>query len=445
MYDSEKPDRRLKFSLFNAIGSPLLAGFVVLFSLGAFVVMLMTDRILIDQMRSQINAELLALNRDVDQHGIVAIAEAVDFRVRNAPGGGVYYIGRLDGTRVMGNILAPPEKATRPGWHVFRTLIDDENGAASPQKVIVRTSFAGGDFPLMLGRRADAISSLRWRIGIGAGVASLFASIAGVWLLKRAAQRFEERAAIITSAMEKAENRSLLHAETNRPDELGRLAGNVEKALSLIDRQISHLSALSTVIAHETRAPLGLAQRALSATPPEIDEALLHVEDAQRLGLDLLDIASAESAHDRDLQLVSLSEVIENAIALCEDTAHQKNVRITEELSSSAQILGERLLLVRLFANLIDNAITASPEHATVTVTGRSSNGQAEIIVADQGEGLEAGDLDSAITAGGVINGGTGTGLRLVRAIALRHGAKVRLEKSGSGFAVRVIFPIPQS
>ncbi|MEO0853528.1 MAG: HAMP domain-containing sensor histidine kinase, partial [Cyanobacteria bacterium J06648_11] len=255
----------------------------------------------------------------------------------------------------------------------------------------------------------------------------------------------EERAAIITSAMEHTDKRSRLNEQAKRPDELGRLANNVEKALSLIDRQVSHLGALSTVIAHETRAPLGLAQRALSATPPEIDEALRHVEDAQRLGLDLLDIASAESAHERDLELVSLSNVIENAIALCEDAAHQRNVCIKEALSSDAQILGERLLLVRLFANLIDNAIAASPENATITVTGRRLNGQAEIIVADEGDGLEAGDLDSAIEAGGVKNIGTGTGLRLVRAIALRHGAKVRLEESGSGFAIRVIFPIPQS
>ncbi|HMC93095.1 MAG TPA: ATP-binding protein, partial [Allosphingosinicella sp.] len=112
-----------------------------------------------------------------------------------------------------------------------------------------------------------------------------------------------------------------------------------------------------------------------------------------------------------------------------------------------ATVSGDPILLKRLFANLLNNAVTYG-QRASVTLS--TAEGWAEVDVADSGPGLSDGDLQRAFEpfyrAEGSRNrgtGGIGLGLAIVRAAARRHGGEVTLaNRTEGGLSARVRLPI---
>jgi two-component system sensor histidine kinase SenX3 len=99
-------------------------------------------------------------------------------------------------------------------------------------------------------------------------------------------------------------------------------------------------------------------------------------------------------------------------------------------------------------ANLVDNAISYSPEDTKVTIDTRLNEEAVEIAVIDQGIGIEAKDLDRiferfyrADRARSRDTGGTGLGLAIVKHIAVNHGGRVDVDSTvgtGSTFTIRL-------
>ena len=122
--------------------------------------------------------------------------------------------------------------------------------------------------------------------------------------------------------------------------------------------------------------------------------------------------------------------------------AEDKGVALSVE-GAAAVVLGEPALLMRMVANVVDNAIKFSPPGSAVALTLVAADGEAVLTVADSGPGIAPGFAGEAFerfsraaeTAG---TPGHGLGLPLVRAIALRHGMHVALERGAPG--LRVVF-----
>lgn len=435
-----KPPRSIG-SVFGALGWPLITATVLVVNVGALVSFSISMRLVEAEIRAEIKAETAALSKDTDRYRVVAVADAVDYRIEAGTGRGVYFVGRPSGAYVLGNIVAPPPRALEAGWHRFDARqVNTDGPDVGP--VLVLTTRVDGDFPLLVGRQMEQTEGLRRRLGAGALIVSLAGTVGSLFLLRAVAERFERRAERVAAGMALGGDRSVLTTEAARRDELGRLAASVAEAIGVIDRQIEHLGAISTVVAHETRAPLGAARRALCEPAPAVEEALDHIEAVEALVLDLLDIARIESAYDRDTETVALTRVFAEAESLVLDEAAAAGV-VVDMRSTPLNVQGERLLLVRLYTNLLLNAIEASSPGGVVTMSAHRAGGMIETRVRDEGPGLDASSLDAAIKRERKADetGGTGTGLRMVRAIALRHGARVRLSNGEPGLQVSVSFP----
>lgn len=106
-------------------------------------------------------------------------------------------------------------------------------------------------------------------------------------------------------------------------------------------------------------------------------------------------------------------------------------------------------MLMRVFANLCDNALRHMPAGGVVTIDAAQSGNKLVVAVSDTGEGIPTAALpriferfyrsDSSRQAN---TGGSGLGLAIVRAIIEAHGGVIRAENVQGGGA-RILFTLP--
>ena len=108
----------------------------------------------------------------------------------------------------------------------------------------------------------------------------------------------------------------------------------------------------------------------------------------------------------------------------------------------SAHIRGSKFELMRVFQNLFKNALEAGAKQVTVSVARAADH--IEVIVADNGAGMEPEQVRKAMK-GGFSNkeNGTGLGLSICRHLLGTHGGTLALESApGRGTTVRLVFPV---
>jgi signal transduction histidine kinase len=244
----------------------------------------------------------------------------------------------------------------------------------------------------------------------------------------------------------------------DRPDEFGELAANFNSMLELIGRLVGGMREVSDRIAHELRTPLTRLRSQitkLESVPsgsPEADSALDAMKE--EIGTTvaifdaLLDIATteAEAGDTSNLKTVDLADVVANVIDLYDAVAEDQDIAIITEIAGPAVMLGERGLLIRMLANVVDNALKFSSSGGRVLLALKTEGSSHLLSVSDSGPGLGADIRDRAFErfARGAATAsvpGHGLGLSVVQAIALRHGVKVALEDAAPG--LRVVFICP--
>ena len=247
--------------------------------------------------------------------------------------------------------------------------------------------------------------------------------------------------AIVVPSVYAYTSRRIANAERN--DEFGALARHINAMLERIDALMSGMRHLSDHIAHEMRTPLTRLRSRLERARRDHaqDENLArtfedNIAETSRIITvfsALLDIAAAEASQGdrKGLAYTDLADVVAEVVDLYEAVAETRDNKITVQ-TQSAVVLGEPMLLTRMLANVIDNALKFSPDGAGVRIDLAVEGDSVLLSVRDEGPGVSADFMDSAFerfsrdvaTAG---TPGHGLGLPLVRAIALRHGMRISL------------------
>jgi cell cycle sensor histidine kinase DivJ len=113
------------------------------------------------------------------------------------------------------------------------------------------------------------------------------------------------------------------------------------------------------------------------------------------------------------------------------------------------EVDADRRALKQIVLNLVSNALKFTPAGGQVNVVARALGPDLELIVADTGIGISAGDLQRLgrpyEQAGGADQRalGTGLGLSLVRALTELHGGKMTIKSIlGEGTAVAIRMPV---
>lgn len=125
--------------------------------------------------------------------------------------------------------------------------------------------------------------------------------------------------------------------------------------------------------------------------------------------------------------------------------AEQQRTKITNDLPDETEIIGDRDLIFQLITNLIDNALTYTPEGGDVHLAVHHNNSSNVLSVSDSGRGNPA-EQQELVTQRFYRGDksrqhlGSGLGLSPVQAVADYHGASLFFADNAPGLRVDVAF-----
>ncbi|HAP24119.1 MAG TPA: two-component sensor histidine kinase, partial [Achromobacter sp.] len=175
-----------------------------------------------------------------------------------------------------------------------------------------------------------------------------------------------------------------------------------------------------------------------------LESHLEELEDLKTLVNDMLFLARADRGERAaDLAPVSLAAEARRVAEYYEATLEEQGVRLHCE--GDATVAANRGLARRALANLISNAIKATPPGSEIVVACSRISGGARITVRNPGPPIPPADLprifDRFFRAGPTRaprSEGHGLGLAIVRAIALMHGGEADAVSDTTGTVVGI-------
>lgn len=193
-----------------------------------------------------------------------------------------------------------------------------------------------------------------------------------------------------------------LETFTSRRDEIGLLSRSLSSMTESLYRQIDAMAQFAADVAHELKNPLTSIRSAVDtmnrAQDPKIQKELLDIiqDDLKRLDRLISDISDA-SRLDAELsrgrmEEIDLVKLVESMTEAYEVTT-KKNIRFAVESpdKGKAVVHGIRDRIMQVLHNIIDNAISFSPDGSTVTIVIEKAGNDWELRIDDEGPGLPEG------------------------------------------------------
>jgi signal transduction histidine kinase len=255
-------------------------------------------------------------------------------------------------------------------------------------------------------------------------------------------------------------HRKLLNSERQRADqaaaqlaETERLSGELHEAVVALGDQAEELRRLNSRLidftadaAHELRAPLAImrtvADRAL-ARPRDAADYRDSLTTLQREVVRLSELSDAllmlaRADHGQltpQPESVDVADFLAELAARWQAMAESHGLTIELELPDEGVVMADRVLLGRLFDNLLDNACRYSPPGRVVMLAATSGDQGWRLSVANTGSTIAPelrGEIFERFRRGDPARqrgtGGAGLGLALCQTIAHLHGGTVVLE-----------------
>lgn len=238
----------------------------------------------------------------------------------------------------------------------------------------------------------------------------------------------------------------------------------LEKAMIVLERMDRHKSDFISVAAHELRTPLTimlgytsmLEADALIRSQAHLLESIRGVltgtERLHEIVNSMLDVVRIESqVLSPHAEPVSLAAVIRRIYLDAEEDLEKRSIQFEQhELNTLPRVRGDSSLLLKVFHNVLYNAIKFTPDGGKITISGQEVVDQVlgncvEILVQDTGIGIDRENQELifekfyqtgevALHSSGKTTfkgGGPGLGLAIARGIVDAHKGRIWAESKG--------------
>jgi two-component system, OmpR family, sensor histidine kinase CpxA len=257
----------------------------------------------------------------------------------------------------------------------------------------------------------------------------------------------------MTSATEDiARGRFDARVGTLRTDELGRLAGAIDKMSGRLKGFVGGQRRFLGDIAHELNSPLARMDVALGILEERLGndqlELVADVQEEVRLMSDLVGELLAFARADLKGPEPRLGPVplrpLADTVAAREASGHDLRTEIPDDCTARAhpQLLG------RALANVIRNAVRYAGDAGPIAIRAATRGGQVELVVSDAGPGVPPEALSRLFDPFFRIEadraratGGAGLGLAIVKTCVEAMKGTVTARNASPGFEVRIVLP----
>ncbi|WP_298164153.1 HAMP domain-containing sensor histidine kinase [Novosphingobium sp.] len=218
------------------------------------------------------------------------------------------------------------------------------------------------------------------------------------------------------------------------PTEIRQAAAAINDMQRRIEALIRERTAVVGAIAHDLRTPLA-RMRFLAARLGDAERARFEAEIAgmEHMIAVTMDFVQSKTQQP-DFSKVDLGAVLQIAVQDLRDLGH--DVRM-DDPAPPLVVLGDTVLLGRLFANLLGNAIKYGTRAEIRLI---EVDGHAVVTVTDGGPGMTKAGLERAFepffreeTSRNRATGGIGLGLSIVQTLVELHHGRISLENGANG------------
>lgn len=257
--------------------------------------------------------------------------------------------------------------------------------------------------------------------------------------------------------------REVLPELPGRKDEIGELAGSLSAMTKALYNRLDAIESFAADVAHELKNPLTSLRNAvemLARAENEEQRSRLTVvvrADVKRIDRLITDI-SASSRLDAELsrevrEPVSVSGLLKTIVEVYSfmELPRRVTLQLDLRLPDDVFVIGKDERLGQVVRNLIDNAISFSPEGGVVSLIAWADLGMVAISVEDNGPGIPPESLErifqrfyTSRPAEQGFGNNSGLGLSIARQIVTGHGGRIWAENRKHGGA-RFLVELPRS
>jgi len=241
-------------------------------------------------------------------------------------------------------------------------------------------------------------------------------------------------------------------------DELHTLALSLNSMFDRLQHSFEKQKEFIASASHEIKIPLTVTmlghEEMLSHDLPdkirdELNRQLINLQRLNKLVKDLLDISHLEHKEFIERSRVSLPLLIERVLEDFDEMLKAANIICKTEFER-VEVSADRDKIVRVFINLIDNAIKYNlPDGGHIAVTIHRKNALAEIAISNSGRNIPAEDLPNIFNqfyrvekSRAIQFGGSGLGLTIVKRIIELHGGTITATSKDGKTTFTITMPV---
>lgn len=244
----------------------------------------------------------------------------------------------------------------------------------------------------------DAKSSFRFIMQLALILFPLlivFSAIAGYLMSRRALSPVEKITQTVRNIQQENDLSRRVHLKQGSA-EIYTLAETFDSMLDTIEAGLKRERQFSSDVSHELRTPLSVLQMQCDAmlerddlddqTRTQIEVLQRKIKNLSSMISQLLLLSRADRGQEKlQKEDLDLSELVEMLTEEYEEIAAERHITLQADIQPDIHLHADQTLMIRLFANLLQNAITYNREHGAITITLKQED---DIILTVQDTGI---------------------------------------------------------